>query len=268
MLRDPYQTDEWAKIKQEYGFHVIRSGDTYVYAKGTPIGSFVDIQYPNDPQEVIEQTLAKSRPTSVSLLNDPQYSGNMYNPRGHEHRKTSFKVDLAPPITQLWANLKKQNRNAIRQAEKKECEFRVGTQANDFEEFYNLYHGLAKSKHFMALGRQIMYRVFRSHLSTVCIVSVHDKPASVAMVLHSDSVARFWYGAGSPQFYDFRPSNFLHWNMMLEAKSRGCLYYDLDAASPKSIFKPSFGAQSYPQQSMVWGSRTGRLIRRLASIFT
>jgi hypothetical protein len=266
MLRDPYQTDEWAKLKGEHGYRTLRSGNTYIYVKDILVGRFVDIQYPNDPQATMDEALEEIGPSFVQLLNDPQYSGHVFTPRGREHRKTSFKVALDRSVTQLWENLKKQNRNAIRQAERKGCEFRVGTVADDFEQFYDIYHKVAESKGFVPLSRRIIHRVFRSPLSKTYVVSVHDKPASVAMVLHSDSVARFWYGAGSPQFYEFRPSNFLHWNIMLAAKSRGCLYYDLDVASPESIFKPSFGAQSYPQQSMVWGSATGRLIKRLTSI--
>jgi lipid II:glycine glycyltransferase (peptidoglycan interpeptide bridge formation enzyme) len=92
---------------------------------------------------------------------------------------------------------------------------------------------------------------------------VNCEPAAVAFVLYSDTVARFWYGAGIPEFYAFRPSNLLHWNIILEAKSRGCLYYDLDGSS---AFKESYGAEHYPQQTIVQRSLRSRLIERLASV--
>lgn len=164
---------------------------------------------------------------------------------------------------ELWDNLKKQNRNAIRQAEKKGCEFRIGKTDEDFESFYNRYSSLAKLKSFRMLKKNVMWRTFRSSMSSIYMTCVKDQLAAVAFVLYSDTIARFWYGAGAPEFYTFRPSNFLHWNIIVEAKSRGCLYYDLDGSDP---FKESYGGKHYHQQAIVQKSLRSKLVERLVSV--
>jgi hypothetical protein len=39
LLRDPYQTEDWAKIKQEFGFKVHKAGNTYLYVRTIRIAS-------------------------------------------------------------------------------------------------------------------------------------------------------------------------------------------------------------------------------------
>ena len=266
MLRDPYQTDEWAKIKQEYGFEILKAGNTYLYVQRTPLGNFADIQFPLDDEDVVGRELRRIKPIFLSIFNDPQYSGCSFDRYGRLQEKIAFKVDLTPSVQQLCDNLKKQNRNAIRQAEKKGCEFRKGTTDSDFESFYRLYSELAKLKQFGILKKELMRRVFSSPIASLYITYANGEPAAVAFVLFSDTVARFWYGAGAPEFYAFRPSNFLHWNIMLEAKSKGCTYYDLSTASKDNIFKASFGSQPCQQEAIVHSTLRSRLIKMVASV--
>jgi hypothetical protein len=262
-LKDPYQTDEWAKIKEEFGYDVFRAGNTYLYARRTALGDFLEIQYPVDGSSVVDKELHTIKPISISIFNDPQYSNSSFAEYGHERARLSCKVDLTSSAQELWDNLKKQNRNAIRQAEKKGCEFRVGRTDEDFELFYHHYSSLAKLKHFRLLRKNVMKRAFKTSISSIYMVYVNGEPAAVAFVLFSDTIARFWYGAGAPDFYAFRPSNFLHWHIILEAKSRGSMYYDLDGNDP---FKASFGGKPYHQQLVVWNSTKSKALRKAASI--
>jgi lipid II:glycine glycyltransferase (peptidoglycan interpeptide bridge formation enzyme) len=262
-MRDPYQTEEWAKIKEGFGYEVLKAGNTYLYTRRTPLGSFVDVQYPVDPADIVGNEIMKMKPISLSIFNDLQYSGSSFEGFGHERSRVSCKVDLTLSAQELWDGLKKQNRSAIRQAERKGCEFRIGKTDEDFEAFYDHYSSLAGLKHFRLLKKDVMKRTFKSPIASIYMSCVNGEPAALAFVLHSDMIARFWYGAGAPRFYVFRPSNFLHWKIILEAKSRGCLYYDLDGDSP---FKASFGGKPYYQQIAVRKSLRSRLAETLVSI--
>jgi CelD/BcsL family acetyltransferase involved in cellulose biosynthesis len=262
-LSDPYQTDEWAKIKAEFGYDVLKVSNTYLYAKRTILGDFLEIQYPVDSSDAVGKEVRARRPISISIFNDPQYSNSSFAEYGHERTRLSCKVDLTLSNQQLWDSLKKQNRNAIRQAEKKGCELKVGKTDQDFESFYHHYSSLAKLKHFRLLRKHVMKRAFESSISSIYMACVNGEPGAVAFVLHSDTIARFWYGAGAPEFYAFRPSNFLHWNIILEAKSNGCLYYDLDGNNP---FKASFGGRTFQQQLVVMNSLRSKAAKALVSI--
>jgi lipid II:glycine glycyltransferase (peptidoglycan interpeptide bridge formation enzyme) len=262
-MSDPYQTDEWASIKKEYGYRVLRVDRTYVYVKKTSLGDFVEVQYPNDGADAVRRALKDLKPISLSIFNDLSYSGQSFVEYGPARARVTCKVELTQSREQLWDDLKKQNRNAIRQGEKKGCEFRIGKTDKDFALFYSVYSNLAKSKSFSKISKPVMRTAFSSPISAVYLATVKGEPAAAAFVLLSDTVARFWYGAGSPNFYSYRPSNFLHWNIILDAKARGCTYYDLDGATP---FKASFGGKTFNQEVITAEWRRSRIFRKLATI--
>jgi lipid II:glycine glycyltransferase (peptidoglycan interpeptide bridge formation enzyme) len=163
----------------------------------------------------------------------------------------------------LWERLSRGNRKHINQAqEKKVC---VKSENTDlaFNKFWSVYSNLAQKKNFHILQRTVMRRVSQLAIASLYVAYVHERPAAVAIVLHSDSVARYWYGAGDPDYYSYRPSNLLHWQVMVDMKNAGCSVYDLGGSSPTNTFKAGFGARLCEQEKAEYRTLKGEMLARI-----
>jgi hypothetical protein len=253
-LKDPYQTEEYAAYKESFGYHVERVKDTNIFKR---LGG-VEIEFPNNPLHEIFHNPANAR---VHILNDIQYSGGLVNNwKGERRDGTSAKVDLSPD--DLWVRLKKQHRNAVRQAEAKGCAIRIGEGHGDFEKFYGMHKRLSEIKHFTPMQHDNMLELSKTSIVSIYFAMVQDREAATAFILKSPSVWRFGWGAGLPEFYAYRPSNLLHWKIIRDAKKVGALWYDLGGAGKTNIFKMGFGAVRVPFQYLDYPKNRKRIFMR------
>lgn len=169
------------------------------------------------------------------------------------HGFTPAPIDIATPATveisltddtaQLFGRLRSSRRRNIRRAEKAGLVVRRGTE-DDLATFLELHQHTASRQGFEAMSESYLQRQWEA-LGESGVLSIyvaeHDGTAlSAATVTAFGDRAVFKLAglADTPLARDTRASDFLHWQIMLDAKDRGFLIYDLggfDKTAAKQI---------------------------------
>jgi hypothetical protein len=171
---------------------------------------------------------------------DPQFQRYLF------HR-----LDLRPPLEVLYKNLSVDSiRRKIQKAEKKGLGVETGSSQALLAEFYGLHvstrrrqgvppHPLKWFRHVLeCLGKNATLRIARSMRT----------PVAAVLTLEKDSSMVYKYGCSDARFHNLGAMQFVFWNMICDAKSRGMLELDMGRSeldNPGLItFKDKWGARS------------------------
>ena len=270
----PFHTSEWLGVlHQTYGFEPIylcaRQGETIQAVlplvgmeswltgrKGVGL-PFTDLCPFLGDSTLLPQLWERAR--SIGVERGWKYiecrgTPHDFLPGGSSISYTSHVVDLQGSETELFANLKSSIRTAIRKAEKTEItvDFEQGPEAVKI--YFDLHcrtrrkHGLPPQpfRFFENLQRFMIGRG-RGFVATARKEGI---PLASSIFLHSFGHAVYKFGASDERYQEFRGSNWVMWQGMLQCKRLGCkvLHMGRTAAMNEGLqrFKLGFGAKEYP----------------------
>jgi len=159
-------------------------------------------------------------------------------------------IDLTKSEEDILAQMKQKGRYNIKIAEKNEVKIDRGS----VDDFYKLYETMAKRQkisyrkisYFQTLldiGSAKEYvQVFNSKAADGSVL------ASAIIVFYKDTCTYLFGGSSDEQREKMGPYK-LHWEIMLEAKRRGCKYYDMFGIAPSDDEKhPWAGVTRFKKQ--------------------
>ena len=166
-------------------------------------------------------------------------------------------IDLTQGEDIIMANMRKNTRYEIRQAEKHGIRIEVSKELKDFEEFYNHQLETAKRHKFVPFSRSFLvnqFKIFTENDRAVLYKAYHqDKLLAEAFVIFYGHEATYHYGASTEEGRNFPGAYLIQWEAIKEAKRRGMLRYNFWGVekldNPKhrfygvSVFKRGFGGQ-------------------------
>ena len=84
---------------------------------------------------------------------------------------------------------------------------------------------------------------------TLWLAWVDDAVASGALTLKWNQHVSYWHGAAHEEYFDYRPNNVLHTDIIADALEQGYQYYDFNPSGGHdgvAQFKSRFGAEKWP----------------------
>jgi hypothetical protein len=184
-------------------------------------------------------------------------------------------LELSSDEDELLARMKPKTRYNIRLAEKKGVEVIEGTE-RDLDLWYDLYRETSLRDRIALHDREYYRTLFRVHrasgtggLKLLLARAEGEVIAGIVMLIHENR-ATYLYGASSNRKRNLMPAYALQWYAIREAKSAGCLSYDMfgippddDPAHPMHglyRFKTGFGGTvlhrpgcwDYPLKPMIY----------------
>lgn len=270
-MRSILQTHEWAEFKKTQGFKILRLGEIFIHKRSLPLGQNflylpeVDTDDINPAQ--LDQ-LKKITHEQKSIFSRVEFI-NPFSENSHKliqsmkfapafeqvQPKWRQIVDLTPTEDEILVGMKSKGRYNIRVAERYRVEVKTG-EAN-LEAFHNLYSETVRREKIS--GRSLEY--FRNMVDKfkgsdyleIYTASYQNIPLSSAIIGFCGGIASYLYGGSSREHKEVMAPYLMHWQVMRDAKGRGCREYDLigrsapdkeDKWSGVTRFKEQFGGKA------------------------
>jgi lipid II:glycine glycyltransferase (peptidoglycan interpeptide bridge formation enzyme) len=159
----------------------------------------------------------------------------------------TFIIDLKQDMESIWKSFKQQNRTQIRFAHKKGVSIR---QANmdDLKEWWGIYLETASRGKFVKQRYEMVEELFKNtEISRLFVAAIDDKIAAGIFIL-THHTPLYWIGGSLPEYWNLRPNNLIHWEIIKWAHSCGYAFYDMGGAVVNeehgpTRFKEQFGGR-------------------------
>ena len=184
------------------------------------------------------------------------------------HPEIAWMKDLKNEPDSLLAEMRKTHRNLIRRAQKEGVEIIAGANPDYLKIFYQLYLETANRQKFTPFSRHYLRQEFKifsqKNKALIFLARWRNNYLSSAIIIFDTNSAFYHQGASSFRFPKIPASYLLHWQAMLEAKKRGCSFYNFWGIAPVgqknhpwaglTLFKRGFGGfkrEYLPAQDLI-----------------
>lgn len=264
-----FQTKEWEDFKLKTGWQKSwRVFDILVLEKKIPLlGSMLYSPMMSRDQTKLSmekifldqiKKIASDEKTVFYRMESCEESGNDIDPIKSGYIKAfeemqpehTLIIDLTMSEDDILTQMKQKGRYNIKIAEKNDLKFGQGT----VEDFFKLYEQMAKRQkityrnksYFQTLVDILAPKEYVQIFSTKAVDGT--VLASAIIVFYKDACTYLFGGSCDEQREKMAPYK-LHWEVMLEAKRRGCKYYDMFGIAPNDDEKhPWAGVTRFKKQ--------------------
>lgn len=167
---------------------------------------------------------------------------------------STFGCELGEDNEQILANVKKKQRAVIRHALKNELTHKTESDKNSesFQEFYQLL-----STSYRNLGTPIFSKkyfqqltdVFGNELDITVIKDKENQPSSAVMNFYFNDQVLPYYGGGNSDARYLKSADYMYYQVMCAAKTRGCTWFDFGRSKNDSgpfKYKKNWGMEPQP----------------------
>jgi peptidoglycan pentaglycine glycine transferase (the first glycine) len=147
------------------------------------------------------------------------------------HPEVTWELDLNLSEEDLLFQMRKTTRYLIRKSlNLKDLKVIKKTDREGFEIFWNLYFQTAKDQHFSPFSKLYLEKeleVFKKeNLVEIFLAFYQEEPVAGAFIIFWNNAAFYHHGASLKKYRQVPASYLVQWQAFLEAKRRGCLFYN------------------------------------------
>ncbi len=183
-------------------------------------------------------------------------------------------VDISKSEEELLKNMRKVHRYSIRKAIKDGVTIVTSQKPSSLNGFYKIYLETAKRHKFTPYNYSFLkneFKIFARNNQVLLFFSRYQNTnLSAAMIIFYQNTAYYHHGGSLSIFSKIPASYLLHWEIIQEAKKRGCTSYNMWGIAPPNktnhpwqgltFFKTGFGGsyyeclptQDYPLTKKYW----------------
>jgi serine/alanine adding enzyme len=169
---------------------------------------------------------------------------------GEYNEYVTFKIDLTKGTKQLWSDLEKKTRNAVRKAAKSAVQVEVLTKSEQLKSYYELYlqtqKRLGSPPHCYELFRNLFDLFSPSGKLRMILARHQDKPiAGIIIFSHGDKIF-WWNNVSDVKHRNLNPTNLLLWNALEWGAEKGYHVMDMGRTRKDTTiydFKSGWGGQ-------------------------
>ena len=175
------------------------------------------------------------------------------------HPELTWILDIQSSPEELLAGMRKTTRYEIRKAEKLGVTIESSADRESIDRFYRIYQETTDRQHFVPFSRDYISREHEAFSPDNRIrfffARYLDQDIATAVIVFTDDSAFYHHGASSKAFAKIPASHLLLWQVILEARSRGCALMNFYGIAPEnepkhpwaglSLFKKGFGGGAH-----------------------
>lgn len=248
------QTKNWAEFrKSAKGENFYEIDGVFVQKMPLPMGKCW--LYVNRGDIVNLTDLAKKTDAVFARFEHP-YQKHEFDPKlraAHAHYQpdTTLIIDLTKSNEEILAQMKPKGRYNIKLALKKNVQIREEPNA---DEFYKLLQQTTERDKFHGHNKEFYQKMIDMvDDAKLYIAEYEGEPIAGLIATFYKDTATYYYGASSNKHRNVMAPYLLQWSTILEAKDRGCKYYDFLGIAPEgskghawegvTAFKRKFGGE-------------------------
>lgn len=162
----------------------------------------------------------------------------------HLTAELTIEIDLTKSNEVLKAEMRKQHRQALKKAQELGIIVKQSQNKNELALFYREQLAVAKRQGFVPFTEQFLLKQFDAFVVHDQVVLFHayyqDILLASAFVIFCNGEAVYHYGISTSENKNYPGSYACQWEIIQEAKRRGCSRYNLWGVSPKDAVKHRF----------------------------
>ncbi len=257
------QTSLWAQVKAQLGWKPVRiihkhqndiAAGCQILVRHYPLlgnigvvpkGPLCRIEDPKTIEQIIEQLLLICKRHGIKVIavqppDNGEYIGhilaeNNFSPSTLELASpATIIVDVAIDETQLYDQLERRIRKAIKQSKRAGVMVRTGTE-EDLHTFYRLHMDTCKRQKFLPFPEsyyEAMHRVLGSHgYIQLLFVEIQGEPISAGLIIPFRDTIVFKVLGWSGKYKEAKPNAALYWEILLWAKNHDYHYVDFEGVN-------------------------------------
>ena len=260
-----FQSDEWEKFRLQTGYQKsYRIEDILILQKNLPLGrsmfysprvdysQLVKIQNKDNGNDFLRQIKSITQKNKTIFyrleLDVPKDQlvdfpiGGFVKSFEEMQPEHTIKIDIANSNEDILSQMKQKGRYNIKIAQKHNVQVNYSSQIGiELDQFYNLYqtmavrHGITKrdKKYFEGLieilGKKDYARIY------IASIEENGKQIPVAGVIATfyNNTAIYLFGGSANEYRNLMAPYILHWQIIQDAKTKGCKDYDLFGVAPE-----------------------------------
>lgn len=158
----------------------------------------------------------------------------------------SWNLDLKPTEQEIFDKMEKNGRRHIRRSIREEVKVRCSNKSEDLIEFNRLRNETGERKKFSSCPNNLIESEFnvmsQGNNCLLWFAEYKSKPIAGAMIIYYGNRAFFHFGGSSKIIKNIPCSYLLQWEIIKDAKKRGCDTYNLwGVSSPENSSHPWYG---------------------------
>lgn len=184
---------------------------------------------------------------SPTLLANPKNNdlflnlGYKESPIHMAHPELAWILDLTINEDELLKHMRKSTRYSIKKAEKDGVVITKSTSAEDIERFWQVYQTTFTRQHFTPFSKEYLkkeFEIFAGEGKAVFFFAEYQgATTSTALILFDAHGGYYHHGASTQQFSGLTDAQLLQWEVIKEAKRRGCTHYNFWGVVPETATK-------------------------------
>lgn len=203
----------------------------------------------------------------------------------HLHAETTWVLDITPGEEELLMGMRKTTRYLVRRSQKENLSIEMSQDPKDAAILYNLQEETVKRHGFVGFPKELFaaqLKTFGKEDQASLFIGRHKKEVLAASIfIFYGQTAYYHHSASTLKYPKIPASYFMQWEVIKEAKKRGCKTYNLWGISPVdnprhrfwgvTLFKMGFGgervdflhAQDFPVSPTYWATYAFETLRRV-----
>ena len=180
--------------------------------------------------------------------------GFIYSPI-HTHAEYTWNLDLKPSEQEILKNMRKTTRYCIKKAEKEGVEITQSKNPEDIKYYLQLQEETRRRHRFTPFSKEFLINEFLAFLKdnqvSLFFAKYQNEIVASAIVIFWQNISFYHHGASSLKFPKIPASYLLQWEIIKEAKKRGCLLHNFWGIAEENkpnhpwagltLFKTGFG---------------------------
>lgn len=139
-------------------------------------------------------------------------------------------TNLSSSQEDLLQNMHEKTRYNIKLSQKKSLVFEKNSM--EFEKTWEIFEQTAKRDGFRLHSKKYYQKMIESKVAFLSTVEFNGEILCANIMLDWNKTRTYLHGASSNSHRNLMPTYFLHWNLMLDAKREGFIYYDWWGIAP------------------------------------
>lgn len=247
------QSEEWAQFKNTYGTPTIKCGDIYYSKHKIPLSPLYMAYCPKvNPflinWEEIKKSLEQEKCIAIRFdvpnitQNDEEYEKalNIFNKYCQKAPASTFAqhtilIDLTKSEEEILRDMHPKHRYNIKIAYKHNIEVKIGTNAKDFDDFFELFQKTAiRQKYYIRPKNyyQTLWNILApKNMCHILIAKYNNHNLASWMLLNYSGVLYYPYGGSSDKHQNYFPNNLIGWEAIKLGKELNCKIFDMWGAT-------------------------------------